>query len=57
MPRKKKAEDKLQPCSKTLDLVLESGRYSVEAKTDNNKKDVEFTIGSGDNKLIIDLTK
>ena len=49
--------DKRQPCSKTLDLVLDSGRYSVEAKTDNNKKDVEFTIGSSDNKLVIDLTK
>ncbi len=53
----KMVADKRQPCSKTLDLVLESGRYSVEAKTDNNKKDVEFTIGSGDSKLIIDLTK
>jgi Ca-activated chloride channel family protein len=53
----KMVADKQQPCSETLDLVLESGRYSVEAKTDNNKKDVEFTIGSGDSKITIDLTK
>jgi len=43
-------------CSKSLQLSLNKGTYSVEAKVENNKKEEHFSVGSTNNNLTIDLS-
>ncbi|WP_415408117.1 vWA domain-containing protein [Sulfurovum sp. CS9] len=43
-------------CSDTLKVILDSGDYSVEVKVDNDTKEVKFTVGGDQSKLLIDMT-
>lgn len=43
-------------CSDTLKVILDSGDYSVEAKVGNDTKEVKFTVGGDQSKLLIDMT-
>jgi len=43
-------------CSKVLQLTLNKGDYTIEAKVGNGSKEEKFTIGGANNKLTIDLT-
>ena len=49
--------EETKACDKKLNLTLDSGDYSVEAKIASGKKEVNFSLGSGrPNSLTIDLT-
>ena len=48
--------DKQTKCSDTLQITLESGTYSVEAKVGIDIKEEKFTVGGSVSKLIIDMT-
>jgi hypothetical protein len=44
-------------CSDTLNVTLDDGDYSVEAKIDSGSGEAKFTVGSGQSsKLLLDLT-
>jgi len=43
-------------CSKVLQLTLNKGDYSVEAKVGNDKREEKFTVGGSTNSLTIDLS-
>jgi hypothetical protein len=43
-------------CSKSFQISLDEGDYSVEAKTKNGSKEEQFTVGGDSSKLIIDMT-
>ncbi|NKQ41051.1 MAG: VWA domain-containing protein [Sulfurovum sp.] len=44
-------------CSEVVQLALDAGDYTVEAKTENNAKEEKFSIGGSSHDLIIDMTK
>jgi hypothetical protein len=49
--------DKKAPCSKTLKVTLDDGKYMVEATIEDGKGEAQFSVGTGKpNKLILDLT-
>jgi Ca-activated chloride channel family protein len=49
--------EKKAPCSKTLKVILDDGKYTVEAAIEDGKGEVQFSVGTGKpNKLILDLT-
>ncbi|HHD72744.1 MAG TPA: hypothetical protein ENL02_02350 [Epsilonproteobacteria bacterium] len=50
-------DEKKLNCSDTWELILDDGKYSVEATIDGGKGEAEFTVGNGKpTKLILDLT-
>ena len=49
--------DKKLPCSKPWSVVLDDGSYTVEARVDSSKKELQFKVGADQpNKLTIDLS-
>ena len=48
--------EKKTGCSDTLKVTLDNGDYSVEAKVENDTKEVKFTVGGDSSKLVIDMT-
>jgi hypothetical protein len=49
--------EKKAPCSKTLKVILDDGKYTVEAAIEEGKGEAQFSVGAGNpNKLILDLT-
>jgi hypothetical protein len=49
--------EKKAPCSKTLKVILDDGKYTVEASSDDAKKDAQINVGSDSkNSVIIDLS-
>jgi len=43
-------------CSDMLKMTLDNGDYSVEAKVGNDTKEVKFTVGGANSKLLMDMT-
>ena len=49
--------DTKAPCSETVKVILNDGKYSIEAAIDGAKSEAQFVVGSGHpHKLTLDLT-
>ena len=48
--------EKKMGCSDTLTVTLDNGNYSVEAKVENDTKEVKFTVGGDSSSLVVDMT-
>jgi hypothetical protein len=49
--------EKKAPCSQTLKVILDDGKYTVEASSDDAKKDTQINVGTdSENRAVIDLS-